>query len=105
MYIYVLFKVLFHYRLLQDIEYSSLCYTVGPCCLSVLYIVECGLGGASGKESACQCRRRKRCGFDPRVGEIPWKGALQPTLVYLPGESHGQRSLWATVHRVTKSQT
>ena len=23
--------ILFHYRLLQDIEYSSLCYTVGPC--------------------------------------------------------------------------
>ena len=29
----------FHYRLSQDIEYSSLCYTVGPCCLSILYIV------------------------------------------------------------------
>ena len=22
-------------------------------------------GGASGKELACQCRRRKRCGFGP----------------------------------------
>ena len=30
---------LFHYRLLQYIEYSSLCYTVGPYCLSVLYII------------------------------------------------------------------
>ena len=37
--VYVLFPILFHFRLLQDIEYSSLCYTVGPCCLSVLYIV------------------------------------------------------------------
>ena len=26
--------ILFLYRLLQDIEYSSLCYAVGPCCLS-----------------------------------------------------------------------
>ena len=34
---YVLFKILFHYRLLQDIKYSSLCYTVGPCCLYMLY--------------------------------------------------------------------
>ena len=34
---YILFKILFHYRLLQDIEYSSLCYTVGPCWLSILY--------------------------------------------------------------------
>ena len=31
--IYILFKILFHYRLLQDIEYSSLCYTINPCCL------------------------------------------------------------------------
>ena len=28
--IYILFQILFHYRLLQDIEYNSLCYTVGP---------------------------------------------------------------------------
>ena len=33
--------MLFPYRLIQNIEYSSLCYTVGPCCLSVLYIVVC----------------------------------------------------------------
>ena len=25
------FFIFFHYRLLQDIEYSSLCYTVNPC--------------------------------------------------------------------------
>ena len=31
----------FHDRLLQDIEYSSLCCTVGPCWLSILYIVVC----------------------------------------------------------------
>ena len=29
-YIYILFQIPFYYRLLQDIEYSSLCYTVGP---------------------------------------------------------------------------
>ena len=37
-----------------------------------------------------QCRRR---GFDPWVGKIPWRRAWQPTPVFLPGESHGQRSL------------
>ena len=31
---------------------------------------ECFLGGTSGKELACQCRRYKRCGFDPWVGKI-----------------------------------
>ena len=40
-YIYRLLKILFHYRLLQDIEYSSLCCTVGPYGLSILYIVVC----------------------------------------------------------------
>ena len=38
---HVLFQILFDYRLLQDTEYSSLCYTVGPCSLSILYIVVC----------------------------------------------------------------
>ena len=38
---YILFKILFHDGLLQDIEYSSLCFTVGPCWLSILYIVVC----------------------------------------------------------------
>ena len=50
-------------------------------------------GGASGKEPACQCRRPKRGRFDPWVGKIPWRRAWQPTPVFLPGESHGQRIL------------
>ena len=32
-------------------------------------------------------------GFDSWVGKIPWRRAQQPTPVFLPGESHGQRSL------------
>ena len=47
--------------------------------------------GTSGKEPACQCR----CGFYAWVGKIPWRRAWQPTLVFLPGEFQGQRSLWA----------
>ena len=27
---HILFQILFHYRILQDSEYSSLCYTAGP---------------------------------------------------------------------------
>ena len=49
--------------------------------------------GASGKKPACQTRRRKRCKFGLWVGKISWRRAWQPTLVFLPGESHGQRSL------------
>ena len=51
------------------------------------------LGGTSGKEPSCQCRRHKRCGFKPWVGKILWRRAWQPTPVFLPGESLGQRSL------------
>ena len=50
-------------------------------------------GGTSVKEPACQCRRCKRCGFNPWAGKIPWRRAQQPTSVFLPGEFHGQRSL------------
>ena len=48
---------------------------------------------ASGKEPTCQFRRQKRCGFDPWVKKISWRRAWQPFPVFLPGESHRQRSL------------
>ena len=44
----------------------------------------------SGKESTCQCKRH---GFNPWVGKIPWSRKWQPSLVFLPGKFHGQRSL------------
>ena len=40
-YAYIVFHIIFHYGLSQDIEYGSLCYTVGPCCLFVLCIIVC----------------------------------------------------------------
>ena len=40
-YIYFIFQILFLYSLFQDIEQSPLCSTVGPCYLSILYIVVC----------------------------------------------------------------
>ena len=44
----------------------------------------------SGKESSCQCRRYK---FNPWVRKIPWGRKWQPTSVFLPGKSHGWRTL------------
>ena len=41
----------------------------------------------------------------PWVGTIPRGRAWQPTPVFMPGESHGQRSLAGYIHRVVKSQT
>ena len=48
---------------------------------------------SSGKEFTCQCRRCKRHRFNPWVRKIPWSWKWQPTPVFLPGESPGQRSL------------
>ena len=44
----------------------------------------------SGEESACQCRRWR---LDPWFRKIPWRRKWQLGPVFLPGKSHGQRSL------------
>ena len=41
------------------------------------------------KEPTCQCRRH---GFNSWV-KIPWRRKCQPTPVFLPGKSHGWKSL------------
>ena len=43
-------------------------------------------GGSEVKASACNAG-------DLGVGKIPWRRKWHPTLVFLPGESHGWRSL------------
>jgi len=50
-------------------------------------------GGPRDKEPAYQFRRSKRLEFNPWVEKIPWRRAWKPTPVFLPGGSHGQRSL------------
>ena len=47
-------------------------------------------GWLSGTDFTCQCRRQR---FDPWVKKIPRRRQWQPTAVFLPGKSHGQRSL------------
>ena len=49
--------------------------------------------GSSGKEDACQCRRWKRCGFDPWIRKISWSRKWRLTSVFLPEKFHGQGSL------------
>ena len=71
--------------------------------------------GASGKESACQCRRHKRHRFDPWVRKttlkaVPFRvvhgtSAWKPTPVLLPENPMDREAWWATVHRVAKSRT
>ena len=72
----------------------------------------------SGKEYACQRRRRRRLGFDPWVGKIPCSRKWQPAPLFLPEKFHGQRSLagyspwgcrgrqaWAYMHSVSTPVT
>ena len=56
------------------------------------------LGGASGKKPTlrtCLLMQEivKRHGFNTWVGKLPWRRKWLPTPVFLPRESHGQRSL------------
>ena len=44
-------------------------------------------------------------GSIPSIRKIPWRRAWQLTPVFLPGESHGQRSLAGCSYRVTDSWT
>ena len=61
-------------------------------------------GALVGKSQPASARP-ERCGLDPRAGKIPWRRAWQPTPVFLPGESRGQRSLVGYRHGVAKSRT
>ena len=65
---------------------------------------DCSLASLVAQRLKClpECGRP---GFDPWVRKIPWRRKWQPTPVLLPGESHGGRSLGATVHGVAKSRT
>ena len=57
----------------------------------------------------------RRPGFSPWVEKIPWRRAWQPTPIFLPGESHEQRSLvgyspwglkeWDTMSDLTRTQS
>ena len=62
-------------------------------------------GGPSGKEPTCQCRRHKKPGFNPWVRKSPWRRAWKPIPLFLAENSMDRGAWWATVHRVTKSQT
>ena len=63
--------------------------TVGGCVLVPL--LEVGLPWwLSGKEPSCQCRKH---GFHLWVRTIPWRRKWQPTPVFLPGKSQGQKHL------------
>ena len=60
----------------------------GPLYLSVGFS-----GGSEGKESACNAGDTGDGGFDPWAGKFPWRRKWPHTPVFLPRESHGQKSM------------
>ena len=50
-------------------------------------------GGSVVKNPPAKQKTRRRHGFNPWVGNIPWRRKWQPTPVFLPEKFHGQRSL------------
>ena len=60
------------------------CVCVGGCACV------CIPGGSDSKESACSVGDP---GSVSGLGRFPWRREWQPTPVFLPGESRGQRSL------------
>ena len=62
-------------------------------------------GDTSGKESACQCRRCKRCGFNPQVGKITWRRNGNPLQSSYLGNPMDRGAWQATVHGIAKIWT
>ena len=50
-------------------------------------------GGLAVKNLSAMQETSRRCRFSPRVERIPWRRKWQPTPVFLPGKSHGQRTV------------
>ena len=70
---------------------------VGTLCSSLdffffqIFILQRGFpGGSDSKESACNAGD---LGLIPGSGRSPWRRQWLPSLVFLPGEFHGQKSL------------
>ena len=79
------YKYILHYVLLKCAYYNAL----GVICYLLIYcmVLPWWLGG---KEFTWQCKRGM---FNLWVRKIPWRKKWQPTPVFLPGKSRGQRSL------------
>ena len=89
------------------------------CCLGHLPFIRylqtiCFESGPILDDGASQVAQWERPGLDPCLGKIPWSRKWQPTPVFLPGESCGQRSLvgysplgrreWDTAEQLSTTQ-
>ena len=89
---HLLTKILLNY-IRVEFYWKLIFFTI----LYVLYHPMGFPGGTRVKEPAYKYRRHKSREFNPRARKIPWRRTWQPTPVFLPGESHGQRSLAGSI--------
>ena len=62
-------------------------------------------GGASGKEFTCHCRKCKKYSSIPGSGKSSGEATGNPLQYSCLGNPMDRGTWWATVHRITKSQT
>ena len=75
-YIYLTYIFIYIYLHVNIYIFTHVCYTWTSLVAQLVVCLQCG-----------------RARFDPWVRKIPWRRKWQPTPVFLPGESRGQRSL------------
>ena len=94
-----------HYQISQNFYYLDyLAFHFMPQTLILVALILHDYSRASRiAEMVRICLQCGRPGFDRWVRKIPWSREWQPTPVFLPGESHGQRSLVGYRQWVTKS--
>ena len=63
------------------------------------------LGGVSGKEPTCQCRRHKRCGFDLWIGISSGEGHGNPLQYSCLENPMDRGAWWAIAHGVAELNT
>ena len=83
----------FYFVSLGNLFYKGFVHLIQIVIYVAIYLFIWAFSRHTGKESACQCWRYKRHRFDSWVRKSPWKRKWQPTPVFLPEKSHGQRSL------------
>ena len=88
---FVFVDIHFHFSWVYIIPRSGIAGSYGNSILSYYWCHFNRVSSVAQWERICQqCRR---CQFHLWVGKIPWRRKWQPTPIFLPGKSHGQRSL------------
>ena len=73
------------------------CISLCPVCSRFIHIYISSLIFRNDDVEVLPVVKCGRCRFDLWVGNIPWRRKWQPTPVFLPLKSHGQRSLVGSI--------